>query len=432
MEANESHDVVVIGAGSAGLSVSHCLKDAAVDHVVLERGEIGESWRSQRWDAFRVNTANSLNALVGAPYEGPEPDTFPSHWELVKDFEHYAARGGLPVRTHTAVRHVGQADESGFFDVTVEGPDGGLSVIRTEHVVVASGGFTVPKVPEFSSKLPPRVVQHTAASYKTPDQLPIAPVLVVGSGDSGCQIAEDLLASGRKVYLCTSKRRRVPRRYRGSDSTRWGILSGRYEWTLDKLPDKRAIWNPDAPLYSGVGPMGHTLAYQQLERDGATLLGKLLGYENGRLLFDDSVNANVAFGDESSAAFKKGTDELLAQRGIDAPPNEYDPFDEPDTRAAVREVIRSLDLREAGIASVVWTIGFTHDFTWLDAPVFDDEGHPIQARGVTSVNGIYFVGLHWLHTLGSGLLVGVGKDAEYLASVICERLGERSKVVPGE
>jgi putative flavoprotein involved in K+ transport len=320
------------------------------------------------------------------------------------------------------VRRVGSFADGGF-EATVENSEGTTETIRTAHVVVAAGGFTVAKVPPLASKLPASLVQVTAADYKRPDQLPEGPVLVVGSGDSGCQIAEDLIASGRKVYLCTSKRRRVPRRYRGSDSTRWGVLSGRYEWTLDKLPNKRAIWNPDAPLYSGVGPLGHTLSYQQLERDGATLLGKLEDYRDGRLLFDDSVNANVAFGDESSAAFKKATDELLEKQGIDAPPNDYDPFDQPDTLAGVREVIRGTDLAEAGIESVVWAIGFTHDFTWLDVPaVFDEEGHPIQQRGVTSVDGIYFVGLHWLHTLGSGLLTGVGKDAEYLAGYIRERL----------
>ncbi|MEE8517838.1 MAG: NAD(P)/FAD-dependent oxidoreductase [Dehalococcoidia bacterium] len=415
-----------MGAGSAGLSVSHFLRQAGVGHVLLERGEIGESWRSQRWDSFRVNTPNHLNVLVGAPYSGPEPDAFPSQSDLVEGWDAYAARQDLPVRTHTAVRHVGPSSEAGF-DVNVEGSDGLRHVIRTGHVVVAAGGFTVPKVPAFAAKLPAPVLQLTAASYKNPGQLSSGPVLVVGSGDSGCQITEDLLASGRKVYLCTSKRRRVPRRYRGDDSTRWGVLSGRYDWGLDKLPDKRAIWNPDAPLYSGVGPMGHTLAYQQLERDGATLVGKLVDYRNGKLLFDDSVNVNVAFGDESSAGFKAGTDALLEQQGIDAPPDEYDPFDQPDTLAGVREVVRSLDLVSEGIASVIWAIGFTHDFTWLDVPVFDADGHPVQERGVAAVDGIYFVGLHWLHTLGSGLLVGVGKDAEYVASVIFGRLGTGSR-----
>ena len=412
---------MIVGAGSAGLSVSHFLQRAGADHVVFERGEIGESWRSQRWDAFRVNTPNYHNGLVDAPYNGPEPDAFPSHLELVKGWEDYAVDRNLPVRTHTTVRRVSPSSENGFV-VTIEGGD----IIRARHVVVASGGFTVPRVPAVAAKIPAWVVQHTAASYKNPGQLPQGPVLVVGSGDSGCQIAEDLMASGRKVYLCTSKRRRVPRRYRGDDSMRWGILSGRYEWTLDKLVDKRGIWNPDAPLYSGVGPLGHTLAYQQLERDGATLLGKLDDYQDGKLLLDDSVNANVAFGDESSAGFKKGTDAMLEEHGVDAPPNEYDPFDQPDTLAGTREVVRSLDLEAAGIEIVVWAIGFTHDFTWLDVPVFDSAGHPVQEHGVTAIDGIYFVGLHWMHTLGSGLLVGVGTDAEHVTGVILDRLGVSS------
>ncbi len=425
MAGAEVFEAAIVGAGSAGLSVSHFLQRERVKHVVLDRGLIGESWRSQRWDSFRVNTSNYQNALAGAPYDGTDPDAFPSHAELVKGWETYAASQHLPVHIQTTVRHVGPSNGGGF-DITVERRNGVRSVIRAAHVVVAAGGFTVPKIPPVASRLPASIVQLTAASYKRPDQLPQGSVLVVGSGDSGCQIAEDILAAGRKVYLCTSKRRRVPRRYRGSDSVRWAILSGRYEWTLDKLPDKRPIWNPDSPLYSGVGPQGHTLAYQQLEREGATLLGKLEDYRDGGLLFDDSVNANVAFGDESSAGFKTATDALLEQHGIDAPPNEYDPFDQPDTLADARQVVRNLDLKESGIASVIWAIGFTHDFTWLDLPVFDDEGHPVQEHGVTSVDGIYFVGLHWLHTLGSGLLIGVGKDAEYVAGVIRERLGAGS------
>jgi putative flavoprotein involved in K+ transport len=422
---DETTDEVVVGAGSAGLSVSHFLRKAGAEHVVLERGEIGESWRSQRWDAFRVNTPNHHNSLVGDPYSGPDPDLFPSQLELVTSWDAYAAEQDLPVRTHQTVRRVAKAGAGGF-DISVEGSDGASRMIHAAHVVVASGGFTVPRIPDFAEKLPSSVVQHTAGSYKNPAQLPPGGVLVVGSGDSGCQIAEDVLASGREVYLCTSLRRRVPRRYRGEDSMTWGVLSERYDWTLDKLPDKRKIWNPDAPLYSGVGPLGHTLAYQQLERDGVTLFGKLLDYQDGTLLFDDSVNANVAFGDESSAGFKVATDALLEEKGVNAPPNEFDPADQPDTLADVREVVRELDLESSGIASVVWAIGFTHDFTWLDVPVFDAEDHPVQTQEVTDVDGIYFVGLQWMHTLGSGLLTGVGKDAEHVAGVVLDRLSSRA------
>jgi putative flavoprotein involved in K+ transport len=422
MLANDAKDVVVVGAGSAGLSVSHFLKGAGVNHVVVERGEIGEPWRSLRWDSFRVNTPNFHNSLVGDPYEGPDPDIFPSHHDLVRDWESYAAREELPIRTRTRVTHVRQTADGGF-EVDVESAEGARETIGARHVVVAAGGFTVAKVPATGAQLPASVEQFTATNYRNPGQLPAGAVLVVGSGDTGCQIAEEVVATGRKVYMCTSKRRRVPRRYRGHDSIHWGLLSGRYDWTLDKLVDKRGIWNPDAPLYSGVGPMGHTLSYQQIERNGVTLLGKLDDFQDGNLMFDGSLRANVAFGDESSAAFKAGTDALIADKGVDAPANEYDEADQPDTLAETREDIRSLNLAEAGITSVIWAIGFTHDFTWLDAPVFDDDGHPVQVRGETDVPGVYFVGLHWMYTLGSGLLSGVGRDAEYVANVIIDQVG---------
>ena len=414
-QSPEETDVVVVGGGQAGLAASYYLTQKQFPHVVLERGRIGESWRAQRWDAFSINTTNKVNTLPGSLYTGPEPEAFKTAHGWAAYLVEYASTHSLPVRTGVTVASVRMTDGGRFLVTT----DKGLLLARS--VVAATGSFITPKVPAIARSLPEKVTQFNAGTYRNATQVPAGAVLVVGSGDSGCQIAEDLLDSGREVYLCLSNRRRVPRRYRGLDLCDWSIISGRWEMTIDTVEDRSIIWNPDAPLASGVGG-GHTLAYQALEAKGARLLGKLLDVRDGKLIFDGHVNDYVKFGDDSSAGFKKGMDALIERTGMEAPAAEPDPLDIPDSRASQRDVIRELDLDESGISSAIWTIGFTHDFSWLDAPVFDEQGHPEHERGVTQVPGLYFTGLHWLYTLSSGLIYGVGRDAEHLVNVIEKQL----------
>lgn len=410
----EEVDVAIVGGGQAGLATSYHLTDQSIPHVVLERGRIGESWRSQRWGSFRINTTNKVNVLPGSPYTGGDPEAFMTAEQWADSLASYASENSLPVRSGVAVGSV-VTDGERFIVGT---SDGNLS---TRSVVAATGSFIVAKIPALAQDLPPDIIQLDAGMYRTAGDLPDGTTLVVGSGDSGCQIAEDLIESARDVYVCLANRRRVPRRYRGLDLCDWSVLSGRWDMTVDAVEDPNVIWNPDAPLASGVGG-GHTLSYQALRAKGATLLGKLIGVEGSTLMFDDRVNDYVKFGDDASADAKKGMDALVERLGMDVPRPEIDPLDLPDTRAESRPVIPTLDCRDAGITSVIWTIGFTHDFSWLDMPVFDDQGHPVHERGVTQVPGLYFIGLHWLHTLSSGLISGVGRDAEYLAGAIARHL----------
>ncbi len=411
LQASEQTDIVIVGGGQAGLATSYYLKQRDIPHVVLERGRVGESWRSQRWDAFSINTTNKVNTLPGSPYEGAEPEAFKTAAEWAGYLEAYAAEHDLPVRTGVSVTSARKTADDRFLVDTDEGR------IAARGVVAATGSFISPKVPAIAKDMPESVTQLTAATYRNANQPQEGAVLVVGSGDSGCQIAEDLLDSGRQVYLCLSNRRRVPRRYRGLDLCDWSIVSGRWDMTIDTVEDRHIIWNPDAPLASGVRG-GHTLAYQALEAKGATLLGKLTDVRGSKLSFDGRVNDYVKFGDDASVGFKKGMDGLIERTAMVAPPAESDPLDIADSATDQRPVLTDLDLNEAGIGTVIWTIGFTHDFSWLDAAVFDEQGHPVHERGVTQVPGVYFVGLHWLYTLSSGLIYGVGRDAEHLAGVI--------------
>lgn len=415
----ERVDVAIVGAGQAGLATAYFLTRKGVSNRVLERGRIGESWRSMRWESFRINSTNKVNGLPGTAYQGPQPDSFISAKEHVENLEAYAAAHAMRVVTGTEVVHV-ERTADGDFNVHTRSASG-EAVFNARHVVAATGSFSVPRMPALAHELPRDVTQFTAGTYRSPRLLPEGAALVVGSGDSGCQIAEDLLDAGRRVYLCTSFRRRVPRRYRGRDFCDWAVMSGRWDATLEMVTDRRILYDPDAPLISGVYG-GHTLSYQGMEHKGAVLLGKLTAVEGQVARFDGRVNDYVAWGDETSAQFKKSVDAYISRSGLAAPAPELDPLDEPDTNRERRPVLMDLDLHAKRIASVIWCTGFTYDFSWLKVPVFDREGRPVHTRGIAPVEGVYFVGLHWLHTQSSGLIYGVGRDAEFLASCIERRL----------
>jgi putative flavoprotein involved in K+ transport len=360
-------------------------------------------------------------SLPGLDFEAEDPHAFCTHRDFADYLARYAEAHALPVRVGADVRSVEAHAGPKRFRVTVE-QGGASSVIHANHVIAASGSFLRGRRPDLAQRLPAGIRQHTAADYRSTERLPPGAILVVGSGDSGCQIAEDLLDAGRKVYLATSNRQRTPRRYRGRDFAYWAIQSKRWDMTRDQLADPRAIYHPDAPLISGVGRYGHTLCYQALERKGAVLLGRLEGYEEGVLRFDDQVNAYIRYADEASAAYKNRVDAFIEAHGIDARAPSFDPEDQPEFPTATRAIIRTLDLEAKGIGTVIWCIGFWYDFDWPKLPVLDQEDHPVHERGVAPVEGVYFCGLHWLHTLASGLIWGAGRDDEYVTGIIRERI----------
>jgi putative flavoprotein involved in K+ transport len=288
-------------------------------------------------------------------------------------------------------------------------------------VVIASGIQRVPKFPAIRSKLPDHIFQLHTADYRNPQRLPPGAVVVVGGGQSGCQITEDLLSAGRTVYLCTSKVGRVPRRYRGQDFIEWWVEMKFWDVTYDSLADK-SISRASQPQISGLGRYGHSLSLQYLASQGAVILGRLLDIDSGRLVLGDEAAAHVHFADEFSSRAKNDIDAYLERMNIVPSPLEDDPADVPDIEARCVSPLRELDLRQANVSTVIWSTGFGGDFSWIQLPILDDQNKPIHTRGVSPERGLYFVGFPWLNSRKSGILYGIGEDAQYIAHAIQEQL----------
>ena len=414
-------DTVIVGGGQAGLGVSYFLQQNGNSHLVFEQGRIGESWLSQRWDSFQLNTPNIRNVLPGLPYDGPEADGFWRTDKLVDYFQHYVDHFQLPVRTGVKVISVKRAKDQETFIVKTRMEDQTEVSISSRSVVVASGIQRIPKFPAMRSKLPDNILQLHTADYRNPKSLPPGAVVVVGGGQSGCQITEDLLSAGRTVYLCTSKVGRVPRRYRGRDLVEWWVDTKFWDVTYDGLPDK-SISRAAQPQISGLGRYGHTLSLQYLASQGTVILGHLLDVESGALILSDDAAAHVHFADEFSQRVKNDIDSYLTRLNITLPSLEDDTADIADLEAECVSPLRQLNLHDANVSTLIWATGFTGDFSWIHMPVFDDQNKPIHKRGVSAERGLYFVGFPWLNSRKSGILYGIDEDAQYIANVIEEQL----------
>lgn len=406
-------DLVIVGAGHAGLAASQRALTAGLDHVVLERREVGDSWRSQRWDSFTLNTPNAMNGLPGSPYRGTEPEAFASRDAWVAQLEQYVREHALPVRTQTPVSAVEQNGDG--FRVTAGGER-----IDARNIIVASGTVNAAKVPAIAQALDPAVARATTAGYRGPGDLPPGGVLVVGSAQSGVQIVEDLLHAGRAVYLSTGQVGRAPRRLRGRDTLVWLTETGWLDQRPDDLPDPAMrFWAQ--PQISGVGPLGHTVSLQSLAAQGVTLLGHLEGVDGTRVRFAPDLPQHVAFADEAARRMRQHVDDHIARRGTDAPPSEPDPADEAVADPASFTGPLDLDLAERGITSVVFSTGFTADFSWLRLPAIDGGGAPIHVEGRSPVPGLWFLGLTWLRTRKSGIIWGAVEDSKAVVDEVVAR-----------
>lgn len=388
----ERLDVVVVGAGWAGLSVSQRLKQAGFSHVVFERDRVCETWRSQRWTSFRMNTPNVMTVLPGDRYDGPDPAGYMSRDDFVAMVEAYRRRHALPVREGVAVLDARPAADG------IEVRTAGGAVVA-QAVVAASGNLNVPRRPTIAGRLPAGIGQMDGSEYRDAAALPPGAVLVVGCGNSGGQIAEDIARSGRRVFLSTGRNGRVPRTYRGRDIFLWLSETGRMAKPRDTA--------------SGRGLIGatHTISLQSLSAQGVTLVGRLRDIDaDGRMAFEDSLGDSAAFGDAMSARLKAEIDDHIARNRIEAP----DPVPDPAETVAPRfpdPPIRALDLRAEGIGMVIWSTGFTGDFGWLKVPgAVAADGVPVQARGI-SVPGVYFAGLDTLESLKAGTVLAAAEDA---------------------
>jgi putative flavoprotein involved in K+ transport len=406
----ERTDTVVIGGGQAGLAMSHCLTEQGRPHVVLEQARLAESWRSKRWDSLRLIGPNWTFRLPGFQYEGADPDAFMTKDEVVANLDAYARSFSAPVREGVRV-------------ISVErDPVGTIFVVRTgdgqfeaPQVVVATGALQRSSIPAYAADLPPEIAQIVPYTYRNPAAVPPGAVLVVGSGQSGCQIAEELCRAGRTVYLSVSRGWGMPRRYRGRDTAFWSRAVGWWSETVDELPPGVRAGLPNPQLTGADG--GHDLTVYTLAREGVVLLGRFQSVCDGKLVFAPNLTESLAWGDEQSRRYLGIIDDHIRQHNLDAPEEGFPgclvPVDVPHLAPP-----RELDLASTGIGAVVWASGFRPDLDWVWLPVLDGEGYPIQRRGVTAERGLYFLGLDWLYKRSSGLFGGVSDDAVYLASVM--------------
>lgn len=412
-------DAAVIGAGTAGLGVSYFLQQRGCLHYVVERGRVGETWRTQRWDSFRLNSTNIRSMLPGDSYDGPDPWGAITHHEFVAYLQRYVDRHRLPVRTGVAVEQLKRED--GAYRVTTD-----REALLTRTIVIATGNQNRQVRPPWSSDLPAAVRQVDSSAYRNSAELADGAVLVVGTGQSGGQIAEDLVHAGRRVFLATSRTGRLVRRYRGGDSFNWLTVSG-----FADVPRRQLILEngklPPRPLLGAT----HTISLQSLSAQGVVLLGRFRGVVNGSLAFGDEVGDHIRFANEASAAAKRVIDEYIERAGLNAPPAEDDPA-ETVAPCVPSPPIRSIALAASGISSIIWCTGFSGDFSWVRLPgALNAAGQPIHEDGIGTVPGLYFAGLDFASTRKSGTIPAIAEEAGYLVDHIVKRRVHSRSGMPG-
>jgi putative flavoprotein involved in K+ transport len=399
-----SVDVAIIGGGQAGLATSWYLTQAGVEHVVLEAGRVAETWRSRRWDSFCLVTPNWGVRLPGMNYAGPDPDGFMSLAELIGYFHGWADSFKAPVQENTRVSALEK--EGGDFVLKLPG-----NALRARTVVVASGAFQRAHRPAGGEKLPKSVHQVLAEDYRNPGKLPPGAVLIVGSGQTGCQLAEELQDAGRAVFLACGRAPWTPRQIEGRDWIWWTRVSGWMERTPDKLPSPaaRLIANPQATGHGG----GRDMHYRTLHARGIELLGRFAGADDSKIYFADDLAASVDFGDARLKDMLKAFDAHCSASGRGPVDLELpEPF-----RTKTRS---ELDIAGEDIGTVIWTSGYRPEYGWVNLPVFDEMGFPVQHDGCTTVRGLYFMGVPWMRKMKSSIFYGVGEDAEVVAQHIIE------------
>jgi putative flavoprotein involved in K+ transport len=401
-------DVVVIGAGHAGLAMSRCLAERSIDHTVLERGEVANSWRTERWESLRLLTPNWQSRLPGYS-QASDPDGYRTMAQTVAFLHGYAQAIAAPVRTHTRVVSVRRSDQD--YVVVTDRDEW-----RSRAVVLASGACNIPNVPALAGALPAGVASLTPMQYRNPGQLEPGGVLIVGASATGVQLADEIQRSGRPVVLAVGEHIRMPRRYRGRDIQWWmdaaGILDQRYE-ALDDLERARNV--PSLQLVGS--PDGRSVDLNALASIGVRLAGRLVGLRDGRALFSGSLANHVALSDLKMNRLLDAIDEWAARTGASGvlePPHRYEP-----TRLPASTTL-SLDLVGAGIRTVLWATGFRPDHSWLHLPVFDRKGRIRHDGGVLETPGIYLMGAPFMRRRKSALIDGAADDAREL-SVHIER-----------
>ncbi|MCE0742758.1 NAD(P)/FAD-dependent oxidoreductase [Acetobacter sicerae] len=403
----EKTEVLVVGAGQAGIAMSEHLRSYGIPHVVLERNRVAERWRSCRWDSLVANGPAWHDRFPGLAFPEDGPDDFVPKERVADYLAAYAQKIEAPVRCGVEVRDVRRKQgETGFHIETSEG------AIEAECVVAATGPFQIPVIP---SVVPESegLTQIHSSTYRNPDQIPEGAVLVIGAGSSGAQIAEELMRSGRKVYLSVGPHDRPPRSYRGRDFVWWlGVLN---KWDAEATP---GVEHTTIAVSGANG--GHTIDFRRFAAEGMTLLGRTENFADGKLTFAPDLAGNIAKGDANYLSLLGEADAYVTRNGLDLPeePSARDFLPEPE---CVKHPLLELDLKEAGISTIIWATGFGVDYSWLKVEALDGNGRPHHQRGVSSEPGVYFLGLPWQTRRGSSFIWGVWHDAKYVADHIAKQ-----------
>jgi putative flavoprotein involved in K+ transport len=410
---NHSHfEVAVIGAGQAGLSLSKLLTEEGVDHVLLERETIAHEWRTGRWDNFTLVTPNWQCRLPGWVYDADDPNGFMTREQVHRFVTDYARSFDAPVVEGVEVTGLSQTDDGYSLSTT-------LGTVTADRVVIATGGYHTPIVPPYADQLPTGIGQLHSSQYRNSAELPDGAVLVVGSGQSGAQIAEDLHLDGRKVHLAVGGAPRCARFYRGKDCIEWLHDMGIYDIPVTTHAGGLAKRESTNHYLTGRDG-GRDIDLRSFATQGMELYGRLTGFSGTELSFAPTLAASLDHADAVADSIKNDIDAYIERAGIDAPTEaRYTPVWQPAVEPSV------LDLEEAGITSIVWSIGYHADYSWVNVGVFDGHGHPTHQRGVSPAPGLYFLGLPWLYSWGSGRFAGIERDARFLAEqIVSTRIGE--------
>ncbi len=394
-------DTIIIGGGQAGLAMSRCLVERNVDHLILERGELGQRWRDERWDSLRLLSPNWMARLPHYQYAGDDPDGFMTMPEFVNYLEDYADSFSAPVITGTTVTRVERIDDNTLRVVTNRG------AWRCRHLVIATGFCDRPRIPSFAAELSPAVFQLVPSHYRRPAQLPAGNVLVVGASATGIQIADELAAAGREVTLAVGTHVRLPRRYRGRDVLCWMVEMGAFRAPADPAGERAS----PPPQLVGT-PENRDLDLGTLQAKGVRLVGRAVGADDGRVRFADDLDETLGKAEAQLAGLLDKIDGYIAANRIDAPVTAR------PSAVPVPGATGEIELDAAGIASVIWATGYERRYPWLKLPILDGHGEIRHERGVTPQPGVVVLGMRFQQTKASNLIDGVGADAEELADYL--------------
>jgi putative flavoprotein involved in K+ transport len=408
-------DVVVIGAGHSGLSMSRALSQRSIEHVVIERGEVANSWRTERWDSLRLLTPNWMSRLPGFEYQGHDPDGYMTVDEVVDFVTGYADHVAAPIISGTAVTRVTPAAE-GYRVSTTRGD------WLCRAVVAATGAFNVPVIPPVADGVPTGVAQLTAREYRNPAQLDDGAVLVVGASATGLQLAQEIRHSGRRVMLAVGEHVRMPRVYRGRDVQWWMLNSGILDQRIEELDDPQRGRRLPSPQLAGT-PGRATLDLNALQAQGIETVGRLAGIRDGKALFSGSLRNVCSLADLKMNRLLDAFDEWAECNGIAADVEMAERFPATEIGASPR---LGCDL-DSEIKTIVWATGFRPDYSWLEVPVFDRRGHLRHDRGVVDAPGLYVLGLPFLRRRKSSFIHGAEDDVRELSSDLFDYLDRTAR-----